>query len=113
MKLAIFDTSTMTATADAPDQAKVISGTPTHRTWNVEDDGQGLYAGVWEATPGEWHVQYSEWEFCHIISGVSVLTSDDGTVQRVKAGDSFVIPRGYKGTWTVLETTLKHYVIKE
>jgi len=113
MKLMMFDTSAMAPVVDAPDPAKVIAGAPAFRTWNLEDDGQGLYAGVWEATPGEWHVQYSEWEFCHILSGVSLLKSDDGTVQRLKAGDSFVIPRGYKGTWTVIETTLKHYVIKE
>jgi uncharacterized cupin superfamily protein len=113
MKLTLFDTSAIAPVADAPAPARVLSGSPTSRTWNFEDDGQGLYAGVWEAMPGVWQVEYTEWEFCHIISGVSVLTAEDGTPQQVQAGDSFVIPRGFKGTWNVLETTLKHYVIKE
>jgi uncharacterized cupin superfamily protein len=29
----------------------------------------------------------------------------------VRAGDSFVIRPGFRGTWEVLETTLKDYVI--
>ena len=113
MKLVMFDTAAIDAVDSAPDPAKVVAGSPTNRTWNIEDDGQGLYAGVWEATPGEWRIEYTEWEFCHIVSGVSVLTAEDGTAVRLAAGDSFVIPRGFKGTWRVVETTLKHYVIRE
>lgn len=96
----------------APELDRIVSGRPTHRTWNVEDDGKGLYAGYWESTPGEWCVDYSEWEFCHIVSGHSVVTGEDGTVLDVKAGDAFVIRPGFKGTWRVVETTLKHYVIR-
>jgi uncharacterized cupin superfamily protein len=34
----------------APD--RLISGAPKFRTWNVEEAEGGLYAGIWEATPG-------------------------------------------------------------
>jgi uncharacterized cupin superfamily protein len=96
--------------APAPD--RLISGQPEFRTWNVEERDGGLYAGLWEATPGKWRIEYDEWEFCHILSGVSVIAEDGGEARTVKAGDSFVLRPGFKGSWEVIETTLKEYVIK-
>jgi uncharacterized protein len=96
----------------APLPERIVSGNPSNRTWNVEHDGAGLYAGIWESTPGEWRVDYSEWEFCHILSGVSVLTEDGGAAVQLEAGDGIVIRPGFKGTWRVVETTRKHYVVK-
>ena len=100
------------AETSTPPADRLVSGNPVHRTWNVEDDGKGLYAGVWESTPGAWRVAYTEWEFCHIVSGVSVLTEDGGEPVTVRAGDDFVIRPGFNGVWTVVETTRKTYVIK-
>ncbi|MGI1663052.1 cupin domain-containing protein [Palleronia sp. KMU-117] len=94
-----------------PDPARLISGDPVHRTWNAEDH-DGLYAGVWESTPGAWRVVYDEWEFCHILAGHSVLTADTGEVHVLRAGDAFVIRPGFSGTWEVIETTRKEYVIR-
>ncbi|RWA76699.1 cupin domain-containing protein [Mesorhizobium sp. M1C.F.Ca.ET.193.01.1.1] len=98
--------------AGAPAPDRVISGDPKFRTWNVEERGGDLYAGIWEATPGKWRIVYDEWEFCHILSGVSVISEDGGEARTVRAGDSFVLQPGFKGTWEVLETTRKEYVIK-
>jgi uncharacterized cupin superfamily protein len=96
----------------APSDDRLMSGDPRFRTWNIEEAEGGLYAGVWEATPGKWRIEYDEWEFCHILSGVSVISEDDGDTRTVRAGDSFVIKPGFKGTWEVLETTRKEYVIR-
>jgi uncharacterized protein len=96
--------------APAPD--RVVSGNPRFRTWNVEEAEGGLYAGVWEATPGKWRIEYTEWEFCHILSGVSVIEEEGGAAVTLKAGDSFVLRPGFRGTWEVLETTRKEYVIR-
>jgi uncharacterized cupin superfamily protein len=96
---------------DAPAAEKVLSGAPKFRTWNVEER-DGLYCGIWEATPGKWKIAYDEWEFCHILSGVSVIAEDGGEAHTVKAGDSFILRPGFKGTWEVLETTRKEYVIR-
>ena len=41
------------------------------------------------------------------------LISEDGRVQDFRAGDSFLIPNGFKGYWNVLETTVKHFVIRD
>ncbi len=95
----------------APPADRVVSGTPAFRTWNVEE-ADGLYAGVWEATPGKWRIVYDEWEFCHILSGISVIAEDGGETRTVRAGDSFVLRPGFRGTWEVVETTRKQYVIR-
>ena len=100
------------AEMDSPAPEKVISGNPVFRTWSIEETADGLYAGIWEATPGKWRVQYDEWEFCHILSGVSVITDENGTEHRLVAGDSFILRPGLKGSWEVLETTRKEYVIR-
>ncbi len=94
----------------APD--KVVHGDPVHTTWNVEERDGGLYAGIWESTPGKWSISYDEWEFCHILSGVSVVSDENGIANRVEAGDSFVLRPGFRGSWEVIETTRKEYVIK-
>ncbi|MBL8576282.1 MAG: cupin domain-containing protein [Mesorhizobium sp.] len=97
----------------APAEDRLISGEPKFRTWNLDEAPGGIYAGVWEATPGKWRIEYDEWEFCHILAGVSVISEDGGGGARtVTAGDSFVLKPGFKGTWEVLETTRKEYVIR-
>ncbi|WP_279477988.1 cupin domain-containing protein [Aureimonas sp. SK2] len=90
---------------------KVLAGDPVHRTWNVEEAEGGLYAGVWESTPGEWRVSYDEWEFCQILEGHSVLTEEGGEDRHLRPGDAVVIRPGFRGTWRVVETTRKTYVI--
>jgi uncharacterized protein len=93
-----------------PDAAKVVAGDPVHTTWNMEDR-DGLYCGVWQSTPGTWRISYDEWEYMHILQGVSVVTDGIGNAVTLRAGDSYVIRPGFSGTWEVVETTLKDYVI--
>lgn len=96
--------------APAPD--RLLAGDPRFTTWNVEEADGGLYAGIWQSTPGKWRIVYDEWEFCHILSGVSVIAEDGGEARTVRAGDSFVLRPGFRGTWEVVETTRKEYVIR-
>lgn len=96
----------------APAEGRVLSGDPQFKTWNAEETSDGLYAGIWESTAGKWIVFYDEWEFFQLISGVSVLTEDGKEPVTLRAGDSYVIRSGFKGTWEVIETTRKTYVIK-
>ncbi len=94
-----------------PDAAKVISGDPVHTTWSLEET-DGLYAGLWQSTPGKWRVSYSEWEYLRILSGYSILTGNDGSVTQLHAGDSLILRPGFTGVWEAVETTLKDYVIR-
>jgi len=107
-----IDTKGIEPEEGAPAPDRIIAGKPTFRTWNAEEAPNGIFAGIWEATPGKWRIVYEEWEFCHILAGLSVIAEDDGEARTVKPGDSFVLRPGFKGTWEVLETTRKEYVIQ-
>mgnify|MGYP001164796607 CR=1 FL=1 len=100
-----------TAEIEKPAADKLIAGDPEFTTWNLEE-ADGLYAGIWQSTPGKWRVSYDEWEYFNILKGRSILTAEDGTETRLKAGDRMVIRPGFSGTWEVLETTVKDYVIR-
>jgi hypothetical protein len=93
-----------------PDADRLISGDPVHTTWSVEENG-ATYCGLWQSTVGKWRVTCTEWEYVHIHSGHSVVTDEAGTATHLRAGDSYILNVGFKGTWEVLETTLKDYVI--
>jgi uncharacterized protein len=99
------------AVVERPDPARVIAGDPVHTTWNLEDT-DGLYCGLWQSTPGKWRLTYTEWEYVRILQGVSVLTDADGHSVTLREGDSWIIRPGFDGTWEVVETTLKDYVIR-
>ncbi len=107
-----IDTAGVMPEEGAPAPDRLVAGDPKFLTWNVEERDGRLYAGVWEATPGKWRIEYDEWEFCHILSGVSVIAEDGGEARTVRAGDSFVLRPGFKGSWEVVETCRKEYVIR-
>ncbi len=62
-------------------------------------------------TRGSWRVRYSEHEFCHLLEGRVRISAEDGTRYEFLAGDSFVIPAGFAGSWEVLEDCRKLYAI--
>jgi len=68
-----------------------------------------LYAGTWECGPGTLKLDLDLMEFCHVLSGHWILTSESGQVTDVKGGDSFIFPKGWKGTAEVIETVRKVY----
>ena len=93
-----------------PDPDKVLAGDPVHTTWNVDQRGD-QYCGIWQSTPGKWRVSYAEWEYVYIHAGHSILTNAEGVATHLMANDSFIIRPGFEGTWEVVETTIKDYVI--
>ena len=108
-----FNLSGIEPEEGAPPPERILSGSPEFRTWNLEENAEGtLFAGIWESTPGKWRIEYEEWEFCHILSGRSIVSEEGGESREVGAGDSFVIRPGFKGSWEVIETTRKEYVIR-
>ena len=94
-----------------PDPARLIFGNPEHRTW-LTDQAKGLWCGVWQSTPGKWRVIYEEWEYFRLTEGFSILTPDDGAPIHLRPGDAHVIRPGFTGTWEVVETTIKDFVIR-
>lgn len=100
-----------TPQTERPAPEKVLSGDPVHTTWSLTEEAD-LFAGLWQSTPGKWQVSYSEWEYIRILEGYSIVTDAEGRETHLRPDDSFIINRGYTGTWEVRETTLKEYVIR-
>lgn len=71
-----------------------------------------LDVGVWEATPGTFTAVRDEFhEVCQILSGSATITTAGGNPSMVGAGDTIIMPAGWKGTWEIHETIRKTYVI--
>jgi len=107
-------------TTDGPGQEyhlaadKLLVGNPRQTVWmDYTDPSKQFFAGLWRSEPGKWKVRYTEEEYCHLLEGVSVIEDAAGHAVTVKAGDSFVVPRGFVGTWEVVERTTKRFVIYE
>nr|CAD6418552.1 cupin domain-containing protein [Rhizobium sp. Q54] len=107
-----FDLSAIDPEEGAPAPDRLISGNPRFRTWNLEEAEGGLYAGVWESTPGKWRIVYEEWEYFQILEGYSIVAEEGGGTFHLRAGDRLVLRPGFKGRWEVVETTRKDYVIR-
>ncbi len=107
-----FDPSTVEPEEGAPAADRLLSGNPRFTTWNLEEAPGGVYAGIWQSTPGKWRISYEEWEYFHVLEGHSVVTEDGGTPVHLKPGDRMILRPGFNGTWEVVETTRKDYVIR-
>ena len=93
---------------------KMISGTPAQSVWNsYTDSSEKFSAGIWQGDTAKWKVNYTEDEFCFLINGRVELTDREGVTQQFSAGDGFVVPAGFVGTWENLEPTAKYYAIME
>jgi uncharacterized protein len=52
----------------------------------------------WESEPGILKA-YPMDEFIYVLEGHLVTTDSDGTQREFKAGDAFILPKGWVGTW--------------
>ena len=97
-----------------PEADRLLAGKPQLSVWNhYAEASNQFFAGVWASTRGKWRVRYAEHEFCHLTEGRVRVISVDGEVWEFAAGDSFVVPGGFEGTWEVLEDCRKLYAIFE
>jgi uncharacterized protein len=100
--------------ASAPAADRLVSGNPQTRVSNYFGDStQQFFAGRWSATRGKWRVRYTENELCVMTAGRVVIESDSGERHTFVAGDAFVVPAGFSGSWDVLEDCSKIYAIFE
>jgi uncharacterized cupin superfamily protein len=97
-----------------PQADRILAGDPVQTANNLFRSADGRFnSGVWEAQPGKWRVVFTESEFCHLLTGVIVVTGDDGSQCTFRAGDAFVSPAGFTGTWEILEPAKKLYAFYE
>ncbi len=97
-----------------PDAAKIVSGDPLQSVANLFASADGRFnCGEWTGAVGCWRVQFTENEFCHLLEGVVIVTDESGHAQRFQAGDAFVMPAGFVGTWETVEPARKFYAVYE
>lgn len=98
----------------APAAEKRICGNPQQQIWNAFSDPEGrFHVGRWASAEGVWRIKYTERELCHILTGIVRLTDDAGGQRTFKTGDTFMIDKGFSGTWEVIEACSKIYAIYE
>ena len=113
-KISKLVVSSLTAEKYYLPAAKLLTGNPKQSIWpHYTDKTQKFSTGIWQSEVGKWKINYTEEEFCQILEGMSVITDEAGNAVTVSAGENFVIPNGFVGTWEVVETTKKIYVIYE
>ena len=102
------------AEPSTPAADRLIAGTPRQEIRNVYADRTGqFFAGQWSSSVGCWRVRYTEHEFCHMLAGRVRIVSESGIANEYVAGQSFVVPAGFAGTWEVVEPATKLYALFE
>lgn len=97
-----------------PSPENILSGIPRARVSNqYAEPTQQFFCGFWTSTMGKWRVRYTENEFCVIMEGRVRIESLSGEKNEFRAGDAFVVPAGFEGTWEVSEPCKKWYAIFE
>lgn len=97
-----------------PADDRIVAGNPAQCAQNLFQSADGRFnSGIWSSDPGTWRVVFTEAEFCHIIEGVIIVRGDDGSEATFRAGDAFVTPAGFTGTWEVVEPAKKYYAVYE
>lgn len=125
LAVATLATSSITHAADAPPIAVVDSETQTDplparggiyfgQKITFDDNHSGdvvVRVGVWEAGESKTYLEnYPFTEYVLMISGLLELTNEDGTSREYKAGDTFVMPKGWSGIWHIKEHMKKQMV---
>lgn len=75
-----------------------------------DPSGQVLVA-FWEGEPGIVHL--GPWpydEVCVLLEGKVALIDEQGDRREFEAGESFVVPRSFSGTWETVEPSRKIFV---
>jgi uncharacterized cupin superfamily protein len=91
----------------------LVSGTPVQRGHMYFDDKKtGLSAGVWDCTPMTTKMEpYNVNEFMHVLEGSVTIVHENGAPETIRAGESFVIPKGTPCQWKQSEYIRKFFVI--
>lgn len=66
---------------------------------------------IWESGPGMLQTDgYPYDEYCLVIDGQLEITNGSGRTEVFGPGDSFVIPKGWQGTWNMKSRFKKQYI---
>jgi uncharacterized protein len=77
------------------------------------DPSNRFRSGYWASDVGRIEIHYLKDEICFLLNGVVKLTDTDGNAVTYRAGDTFVIPYGFKGVWETIEPARKFFAVHE
>lgn len=77
--------------------------------------GNTLGTGLWECTPGSWHIKRTTGESFLVLKGKATIYEEDGTTVRaeLRPGLWHTTPVGWTGQWIVTETVRKMFIVTE
>ena len=100
--------------SSTPAADRLLAGSPRQTVSNYFSDmTQQFHCGVWSSSIGKWRIRYSESEFCCLTRGRVVLENSAGQRWEFGAGEGFVVPAGFEGSWEVVQECTKFYAIFE
>ena len=96
-------------------QELLHSGAPIQTGHTYHDTANGVFTcGVWDCTPYEQlSAPYSVDELMVVLEGSIVIEHESGQVDRFRAGDSFILPRGTPCIWRQDEYVRKFWAIHD
>jgi uncharacterized cupin superfamily protein len=82
----------------------VVEGEGDERVLDITSllSSDGRFAsGMYRAGPSRWEIDepYGVDEFMYFLEGGVTLTSSDGTITRIDAGEAVTIPKEWTGIW--------------
>ena len=93
-----------------PAKSFILSGRPRQTATYVYESPDKLFAaGIWTCERGKFRIDFGRDEFIHLLEGVVTVTDAEGASKTYRAGDAFVTPAGFSGTWDVIEPVKKHF----
>lgn len=102
----------LTSCSVVPPEA-ILAGRAVERGAHHYTGGK-VSVGTWECTPYAEVLSYPTMtEFTTVLSGRVEITGADGEVHEFGPGESYVLARGFKGRFEVLEDLRKIYVLIE
>lgn len=115
-KLSVFSRQQPQPACDHPRPDRMVSGNPLRTTFEHFLSANGdLSAGIWACEPGAWRIAFAEGkdEFFCVIEGRIRITDADGESAEFGPGEACIIPSTFSGTFEVLESVRKYYVVME
>ena len=64
---------------------------------------------IWECEPCKFQWNYDDNEICLIIEGQAKISTKNGEIYCIKAGDLVEFPAGLYCEWEVIKSIKKHY----
>lgn len=107
-----YEPDSVETKAYGPSPERLLAGSfeQTARTMYATPAGK-LATGIWTGEVGKIRIDYQRHEFCYILRGRLEIADEDGRSRQFGAGDAFMVPRSFKGTWENLEAVEKYFVL--